>query len=501
MKQERFDLVIPCSDPVILPLHAHRRDLEPNGKIYLLLDDVFRQVSSKFEVNALARAAGVAVPREKLVGRVEEAEEIRRVFSLPVVLNPRSSCDLDQVGERQIVRRANSWDEFSAALDAMLSSGPVAVQENFIGQGVGVELLLNEGTPLLEFQHIRLHEPLQGGGSTYRKGVAVTPELLKAALAILGPMRYTGVAMVGFKVNPTTGQWVLIEINGRFWGSLPLAIASGVDFPLALYELLVKGRTEFPRGYRLGLCCRYWTQDLHWLAANWRADKSDPTLATQPVARDLREALVNLLTLRERSDTLTRDDPMPGLVEGVRLASGLLGSVKRKLGQRLQALPLVRRRLRLRAVKALRQAKGVLFVCKGNICRSPFAEHLAGQLVNCRKMFFSAGYYPIANRPSPDAAVAAAARLGVDLTGHRSVKLTRERALQADVIVVFDKENFDHVIREFGCRRKVYPLGAFCPTGPLWMDDPYGQSVAHFERTYERIQEALTAALSQDVGT
>jgi protein-tyrosine-phosphatase len=188
-------------------------------------------------------------------------------------------------------------------------------------------------------------------------------------------------------------------------------------------------------------------------------------------------------------------------VAGLRFASRLLGFVKRKLEQCWQALPFVRRRLRRRAGKALRQAKDVLFVCKGNICRSPFAEHLARQRIDCTKTFASAGYYPIANRPSPEAAVAAAARLGVDLTGHRSVLLSKEQALQADVIVVFDKENFDYVIRELGCRRKVYPLGAFCLTGPLWIDDPYGESVAHFERTYLRIQEALTAALSQDVGT
>ena len=58
--------------------------------------------------------------------------------------------------------------------------------------------------------------------------------------------------MAEFKVNPRTGGWVLIEINGRFWGSLPLTIAAGADFPRYLYEL--RSRTHgFPREYRTGI--------------------------------------------------------------------------------------------------------------------------------------------------------------------------------------------------------------------------------------------------------
>ena len=97
------------------------------------------------------------------------------------------------------------------------------------------------------FQHERLHEPPEGGGGTYRKSVPLSPELLKATRRLMKELRYTGVAMAEFKVNPRTGGWVLIEINGRFWGSLPLTIAAGADFPRYLYELMVHGRTGFPR--------------------------------------------------------------------------------------------------------------------------------------------------------------------------------------------------------------------------------------------------------------
>jgi len=58
--------------------------------------------------------------------------------------------------------------------------------------------------------------------------------------------------MVEFKHSRRTGAWALMEINSRFWGSLPLSLAAGVDFPRYLYEMVCEGRTgvseSLPRG-------------------------------------------------------------------------------------------------------------------------------------------------------------------------------------------------------------------------------------------------------------
>ena len=78
---------------------------------------------------------------------------------------------------------------------------------------------MKSGEVLLAFQHVRLHEPPRGGGSSYRMSTALTPELLDASVRLLKSVDYTGVAMVEFKVDPKTGRWALMEVNGRFWGS------------------------------------------------------------------------------------------------------------------------------------------------------------------------------------------------------------------------------------------------------------------------------------------
>ena len=220
--------------------------------------------------------------------------------------------------------------------------GRILVEENFIGTGVGVELLARAGRTLVAFQHVRVHEPLEGGGSSYRKSVALDHGLLAASQSLIRALDYTGVAMVEFKVNVESGEWIFVEINGRFWGSLPLALAAGVDFPLYLYEMLVKGRRDFPSTYRVGMHCRSLTADCEWLVANLAANRRDPTLATRALGRVPMEVL-NILKLRERWDTLTGDDPRPGLYECRTILRNLLRKVAHVARRRVATTYLARK--------------------------------------------------------------------------------------------------------------------------------------------------------------
>jgi len=492
MDRESFDLVIPCSDPSLIPLQLHRSELATHGRIYHLSDEAFRIVSDKLEANELARSVGLRLPRGCTVERLDQIDMIRSELRLPVVLKPQWSYDRVSVGNRRSVQFVDNWEELEQALRELLSLGPVAAQEFFRGRGAGVELLLCEGEPLLEFQHLRLHEPVRGGAGTYRQSMSLTPELRDAAVALLRPLRYTGVAMVEFKVNSKTGEWVFIEVNGRFWGSLPLAVAAGADFPIALFQLLVEGRREFRRDYRVGLRCRSWRDDLWWLISNLRSRRSDPSLPTTPLWKVGLEALTGLVTLKERSDTFALDDPGPAVAELRLIARGTWRSLSRRINRiRLQSSP-VRRRLEQRARTALRGAGSILFVCLGNICRSPFAEHYARHCLPADRIIRSAGYHPKALRCCPEMAIAEAAHWAIDLRGHRSQTLSDDLVRAAEAVFVFDEQNFQ-------CIRQNYPsslprthfVGALNRQGPLFIQDPYGLDSSAFERTYQAIAAAL----------
>jgi predicted ATP-grasp superfamily ATP-dependent carboligase len=331
LRRERFDLLLPCTDWETIVCHQHRQELEKYGRLYLPNADSFAVLFDKARTGAWARSVGVPMPREEVFSDADQAEAALSDTRFPLFLKPAQSFRLDKPGEHQKVKRAATLEELRSMLTELTAAGPVVVQEFFPGRGVGVELLLDQGEPLLAFQHLRIHEPLHGGPSSYRQSVPVTPELLAAALKILRPLKYTGVAMAEFRQNPDSGAWVFLEVNARFWGSLPLAIAAGVDFPLALFQLLVLGQRSFPGHYRSGIYCRNLPLDLRWQWDNLFAPRNDPTLNARPALTALGEAAVHWLTGSEYSDTAAADDPGPAMAERTQLARQLWAAFLRRV--------------------------------------------------------------------------------------------------------------------------------------------------------------------------
>ena len=91
--------------------------------------------------------------------------------------------------------------------------------------------------------------------------------------------------------------------------------------------MLVEGKRDFPAAFRGGISCRNWRLDLLWLKENLALPRSERT-----PAREIVREVWRALTLREWADTLTRDDPMPGLVDAGRIL-GRLGRNLRRLGR------------------------------------------------------------------------------------------------------------------------------------------------------------------------
>ena len=404
------------------------------------------------------------------------------------MVKPEASVSAANPFYRLEVTKAYRAEDLERISQTLRFGQGVLVQQNFIGIGVGVEVLCRNGAILTAFQHERVHEPLMGGGSSYRRSVALDPSMLDAVRKLMSALTYTGVCMVEFKLNRKTGKWILIEINSRFWGSLPLTIAAGLDMPLYLYQMLCLGRTDFPQRYRTNRYARNWVIDLYWLSANFKNKSKDPTLLTLDAGTVARE-IFHMLSLRETSDTWALDDPLPAIHEMFQLAA-------RRIGNRTRRWSLVQRGFRKTAQNALRPARKVLFVCKGNICRSPFAELAAKQLIGAGKEFRSAGHYPVAGRHSPANALEAAQSFSLDMSSHQSVVLTEELINWADAIFVFDAENRsyfeDHFPRVIP---KVHFFGGLGRATPLDVVDPFGGSIDDFLRVYRLIQQTLTEAV------
>ncbi|MDP6410591.1 MAG: ATP-grasp domain-containing protein, partial [Planctomycetota bacterium] len=490
-RRVRFHLVIPTPDPPVLALFHQRQRLAACARVYQLNERAFETSYDKHATHRLARATGVDVPDEVLVGDRPRIEELFDELGSPIVLKPRRSFAFGRKKWEHQVRMVANPEEARVSLEALRGAGEVLAQAHVPGRGLGLEVLADGGEVLLAFQHERLHEPLGGGGSSYRRGVAVEDDLLAAVERLVRAMDYSGVGMFEFKRERPSGAWWLIEINGRFWGSLPLALASGADFPWALYRLLVHGERRFDRAYRTGLHGRNLAMDATWVWRNLRARRSDPSLTTVPVKTLLTE-LAHLPRLEERADTWALDDPRPGLAQVRRVAGEIAWATRKKLARWPYRSAFLRARLTAGLRRALPDARRLLFVCKGNVCRSPFAEHAARRVLPAVVEVTSRGTFREAGRCCPSEALHAARAFDLDLSAHRSRVLDAADVDAAQIILAFDAADVSRVSSAFPrARRKLFRLGPLAPRGPVDLRDPYGGGLDAFREVFGQIATAL----------
>ena len=169
---------------------------------------------------------------------------------------------------------------------------------------------------------------MTGGASALRESVELDPALYDYSLRLMRELRWTGLAMVEFRVGP--GGPVLMEVNGRIWGSLPLAVKSGVDFPLRLAELCLDRELGVPAAaddFALGVRSRNLGLELVWVASVLRKRRRYPYLPA-PRRRAGLTAALRLALRRDGFDVLDRDDPAPGLLDAAQVATRLVGKMR-----------------------------------------------------------------------------------------------------------------------------------------------------------------------------
>ncbi|MCK6550164.1 ATP-grasp domain-containing protein [Myxococcota bacterium] len=495
VRTRRYDLVIPVAEDTVHPLALARARIEPHARLAIAPTDALETMLDKSRTFALAASLGVPVPWTRTITDVGALASLAAELDYPVVVKPARSIAGARARRTKLnVAYAHSARELVHLGSRALVHGPIVVQEYFRGVGVGLELLADHGEIVLAFQHRRLHElPLTGGGSCLREAVPVDPRLLSHARALVAATRWHGVAMVELKVDEATGAHRLMEVNGRFWGSLPLAIAAGVDFPHHLFELLVEGRRP-PAGAnsaKIGTICRKLSADVYWHVQVLRPSQHEP-LITWPTRRAVVRDLVAGLSPRHAFDVQSMSDPRPGLVDLARTGAWLAERVRATIDHRRGLRAALRSRTRLRT--RLAAARSILFVCHGNINRSALAEHHLRSLVGDAVVITSAGFHPEPGRAADPCMVAVARRHGLSLDGARSRVVDAAMVTRADVVLVMEVEHLTRLARRApSARTKGFLLGAVLDGDDVEITDPYGSDDATFERCFAHVTRCTSA--------
>jgi protein-tyrosine-phosphatase/predicted ATP-grasp superfamily ATP-dependent carboligase len=485
LQRERYDLVIPCNETMLLPLQRHRRTLSALAQLAIPDDRAIAVLFDKHETRRLAQQVGVRVAAGRLLRADDSAEGILEEFGSPIVLKPRRSYSLGSLAARGKVHVLNEKAQLASLLRGVDPSETL-IEQYFSGQGVGVSVLASRGSVLQAFEHHRVREI--AGASFYRYSAPLTPDPAAACEAIVAALDYTGIAMFEFKIN-AGGAWILLEVNARPWGSMPLPVALGVDFPHRWYQLLVAGEETPAVGYRTGVYCRNLVPDLQ-ISLIEAAARRRGRAATAWFMICRGGELLRVFSGRDVHDVLVSDDPRPGLIElreivqnlGRRIANLLPGAT----GRRRQRARVLVRALGRNAVRPL-----IMFVCQGNICRSPFAAALLrARLADGRISIGSAGMMPQPGRPTPKFGLEAAAAHGVDLRTHRSLWLTRQLAEAALLLVVFDDITRCAVLDRYPeAKRRVVLLADLARLSEI--PDPIDGDAARFRQVYSQITMAI----------
>lgn len=224
---------------------ADLRGAIPGCHVLTPAAEPLRRVLDKSETLSVAKRIGIEVP-ESLQPETPDV----RPASFPVVLkwaDPAAvAATLANHGLPVLkVEYCRDAAELGASLRRYETAGIYPLVQSYCaGFGLGQMLHMADGHATLRFQHERIHEwPPEGGVSTWCRAVPLDRHAAQMAQseALLCALDWRGPAMVEYRYDPSRGSYKLMEINGRFWGSQPLAVQSGACFAWEAYRRAVLG--------------------------------------------------------------------------------------------------------------------------------------------------------------------------------------------------------------------------------------------------------------------
>lgn len=313
VKKLEYDVLISLGEEGMLELSKHRALFLPYVKFPIADNETLLKAYNKEETLKIALENNIPCPKTYFINDVEDVKKIKDELIFPVIMKPTKSEGSQ--GLRYVTIKGDLIETYEKTTKAF---GQMIIQELLPPGGAtyGFEGLFNENSePRAIFVHKRLREfPITGGPSTFRVGVK-NQEIEMLGTRLLQSIGWYGVAMVEFKVDPRDNTPKLMEINPRFWGSLPLSIASGVDFPYLLCKMAINGDIIPVHDYKKGVKARllfykdfkYLLAVMKGLATPWGYQSPDRLITLYEFLKFYEKNIVY--------DNLSWDDPIPGILK------------------------------------------------------------------------------------------------------------------------------------------------------------------------------------------
>ncbi|HZP80279.1 MAG TPA: ATP-grasp domain-containing protein [Chthonomonadaceae bacterium] len=324
------DLLLPSSDEALRAIAPHDSALRKQLYLACPPPEIVCRVLSKAETMEAAMRCGVAVPVTYEANDLAALEGLRDRLSFPLLAKARDKeiLSIAYLPPRYFC----TYEALQAAFQADPQFGSrIVLQEYCAGDDVGIGVLMHRGEALTLFQYRALKTmPHAGGVSVLTFSEPVNPELAENAIRLLRELEWEGVAQVDFRHDPISGKAALLEINGRFWGSLAAATQAGVDFPYYVWQLAHGETPSVPAGYPSGLLARWAVGDFMRLLHLYGSERNglprpSRLQATAQFCWDFRPGV--------REMSWAWNDPIPTLMEAGKVLRKEAGSRLRALGR------------------------------------------------------------------------------------------------------------------------------------------------------------------------
>ena len=283
--------------------------------------DQLTQVIDKARTLDVAARIGLRVPQTWQPRIGEDFADHIATMQYPLVAKwanpPEAMPILEQAGLEWLkTDYIRTPDELRALLDryAPIGCWPL-IQQYCGGVGLGQMLYMQNGQATLRFQHRRLHEwPPEGGVSTLCRAEPAGRHQDQMALSerLLQALDWDGQAMVEYRYEADSARYWLMEVNGRYWGSLPLAWHCNAHFAWEAYRRTVLAQTDAAPAPRDHLRARYMVPETKRLARVLLAPTriGDPFFRRRPVV-DLLGYILAFFDPRTRYYVFALSDPRP----------------------------------------------------------------------------------------------------------------------------------------------------------------------------------------------
>ena len=520
IQSNHYSMLIPCSDTALTEVVRYYDRLESMVNVCSPKPEIIKRVLNKNDTLKLAQSCSIPIPDTYHISSISELRDLRQTMRYPLIAKPLSK----RKSSHFKIRYFYGFEEIEKAFSVDPQFGTNTLfQEYCSGEGVGIGTFIHAGEPIAVYQHRRLKEyPSTGGVSVLAISEEPEPLLVQYSTRLLSAVGWEGIALVEFRFNRKERSATLMEINGRYWGSIASAIHAGIDFPFYEWQLAHQQPINVPSRYRVGLRARWVAGDLRRLHE----------LLTRPRSKSIKTRLPGAEIIQFFTDfnpsvhhmLWSYSDPLPAVIEIFCVFKSLLFQDAKALINKIIPLKththlktlrnldkyekvlyfvqVISRLIWMPQIKMSqnkRKAFKILFICHGNIIRSPMAEALFKQkasklgLKNVHVM--SAGIYAKQGIGADPRSVTVAQEFDLCLKGHRAKPITEEIIGEADAIFVMDSLNEAGLLDKYPQTwKKLYRLGSFQENGNFKeteIKDPYNGDIDDIRRCYKILKSAV----------